>query len=306
MFDVSATMKLNDIASYLKPTENPNFVNYDNISSLVEYIEKSLESITSYPGQLITSLRVIRHLGIPKLSCESAAFDGYFELKYKHVILQLFSLDGVSLMSKILQKICDHYEQPALHSSVFASAQSINVVNVVGPSVELLKQMLTYVVQCRNVMFKDLTSVPILLQTYNLLHAFPPSSPVITEAMKIRKYIVDTLLVYTQPVSEEVSRVFCYLLLLKLHFKVHEKDSLNRTLWTLMIGEVLKYMMTAPYTFVSGLLILSELLPLPLPVQSKEELSKQECSWLINLRKLWSAHLHSHSSNIQDIMSRYV
>lgn len=37
-----------------------------------------------------------------------------------------------------------------------------------------------------------------------------------------------------------------------------------------MIKEVLTYTLTAPYTYLSGLIILSELLPLPLPIQSRE------------------------------------
>lgn len=34
--------------------------------------------------------------------------------------------------------------------------------------------------------------------------------------------------------------------------------------------EILKYTLIAPYTFLSGLVLLSEMLPLPLPMQSKE------------------------------------
>jgi len=44
--------------------------------------------------------------------------------------------------------------------------------------------------------------------------------------------------------------------------------ALSQSLWSLMAKQVLSYTMTAPYTFLSGLILISELLPIPLPVQT--------------------------------------
>ena len=293
LFDVHVASKLEELGPYLKPLEEIFPLCYENISPIVDVITKYIETVVSYPGQLITALRIIKYIGISQYTNKSMILSenplsNYIELKYKHVILQLYSLDGVTLFTKMLQKICKHYEQPALHTYIFASNQSINILNCVQPVVELLKQMLTYVINCRNINFKDLTTVPVLLQTYNLLKCFPSTSPVYSVTKKVCKDVVDTLLVYTQPISDDI----------------HEKDSLNKTLWTLMCGEVLKYITTAPYTFLSGLLIFSELLPLPLPIQTQHPLKDTEISWAINLRKLWSAHLHSHTNTIQEIVAR--
>ena len=46
--------------------------------------------------------------------------------------------------------------------------------------------------------------------------------------------------------------------------------ALSGSLWSLTMKAVLEHTLTAPYTFLSGLLIISELLPLPLPIQSRE------------------------------------
>ncbi|KAJ8943762.1 hypothetical protein NQ318_011974 [Aromia moschata] len=199
----------------------------------------------------------------------------------------LFSLEGMSILSRLLQKICDHFDQPSLHSSLFVSNQGSQILSMIDPAICLLKQMLAYVIQCQNVNFKDLTTIPIFLHTYNLLTCFPLTAPGYFLAQKARTNIIEALLVYTQPVSEEVN----------------EKDTLTKTLWTQMCGEVIKYAMSSPHTFISGLLIFSELLPLPLPVQTRDDLSKEEISWTINLRKLWSAHLHPHSAVIQEMIA---
>lgn len=292
IFDDTVGQKLIEIKAYLSPLENVS-LNYDNISHFVDVINKQIEGVTSFPGQLITSLRVVHHLGVSPHSGTSPVLvenplSNYVELKYKHVILQLFSLDGTSILIKLLQKICDHYQQPSLHTSVYVSLQGFLIVNVISPCVDLLKQMLTYVIQCRNIKFKDLTAVPVLLQTYSLLYSFPTTSGAYNQAQETCKSIIDTLLVYTQPISDEI----------------HEKDSLNKTLWTLMCGEVIKYVTSAPYTFIPGLLVLSELLPLPLPIETKDDLLQDEAIWAVNLRKLWSAHLHPHSSIIQELINK--
>ena len=70
----------------------------------------------------------------------------------------------------------------------------------------------------------------------------------------------------------------------------------------MMMRELLKYVLTAPYTFLSGLIVTSELLPLPLPVQTKEPLAESEVQTALNQRKLWSAHLHPLAGEIREIL----
>lgn len=54
--------------------------------------------------------------------------------------------------------------------------------------------------------------------------------------------------------------------------------ALSESLWTKTLKELLKYTTKAPYTYLSGLLILSEMLPLPLPIQTREVRKKNEVS----------------------------
>ncbi|CAH1155610.1 unnamed protein product [Phaedon cochleariae] len=291
IFEESVSLKLIELRSYMIPFEGMPTLSYDNIASFVEIIDRNCENAVSNLGVLTTALRILEYLGIAEksqLTSSQNPLSHYIELKYKHVILQLYTLDGMSLLGRVLQKINDHYEQPSIHSSAFVSSQGWSLLNVIEPTILLVKQMLSYVIQCRNTNFRDLTAIPIFLQTYSLLHSFPPTSPGFFFAQEVKSHIVDTLLVYTQPVSDQIN----------------EKDSLTKSLWTQMCGEIIKYVTQSPHTFIPGLLILSEILPLPLPIQTVDELSKDEISWVINLRKLWSAHLHPHSAIMQDMVNK--
>lgn len=292
-FEASSASRLKEIILYLKPLEIPNVFSYDDVKPLCEIIKQNMENVVNFPPQLITTLRILRYLGISDNNNQSpilAENSDYnlIELKYKYVILQLYSSDGVTNLVTIMQKICEYYEQPSIHISAFISSQGASIMNLLLPTIQLLHQMLMLVVNCRNTEFKDLTAIPVLLQTYNLAHTFPVTSIAIFKAREVCREIIDTLLVYSQPISEEVS----------------ENDSLNKTLWTLMSGEVIKYVTQAPYTFIPGLLVFSELLPLPLPIQTKLPLTEDEIKRAVNLRKLWSAHLHSHSTNIQELINK--
>ena len=64
-------------------------------------------------------------------------------------------------------------------------------------------------------------------------------------------------------------------------------EALSQSLWSLMAKQVLTYTMTAPYTFLSGLILISELLPIPLPVQTNEVAVLCCVSIVIHCRKLW-------------------
>ncbi|RZF39648.1 hypothetical protein LSTR_LSTR001169 [Laodelphax striatellus] len=284
--------ELNELVSWLKPVENPPAFSYDDISPLCEILKRNVETATSLPGELVTAVRVLKYLGIPArdkdLSPPVPDACDYNELKYKCVILQLFSMEGLTHLIGCLSKICEHYEQPALHAAKLVARQGVALTAFLLPAVQLIRRILTYVIKCRNTEFKDLTALPVLLQTYTLMHAIPVNAHIHNDAQRIRRDIVETLLAYTQPVSSE---------------SASETESLTKSLWTSMTGEVLKYATSSPCMFLSGLSILSELIPLPLPVQTRSPLPDDEISVAVNWRKLWSAHLHPLSGLLHDLIS---
>nr|CAD7407518.1 unnamed protein product [Timema poppensis] len=291
----TAACHLLEVVSWLKPVETLGVFAYDDVTPLCDIIKKNIENATLLPGELITAVRILKFLGIPLrdkdlsvvLDVEEA--EEYVELKYKYVILQLFALEGLTNLITILQKLCELHEQPALHSTSLIGSHGMMLVAFIFPVIQLIRRMVTYVINCRNTNFKDLTSVPVLLQTFTLMYAFPSSSPWYNDAQNICKEIIETLLAYTQPVSQAPSS---------------ESDALNKSLWTLMMAEVVKYVTaTGPHTFVPGLLILSELLPLPLPIQTRTALSEEEVTRTVNARKLGSAHLHSLGSSLQELIA---
>lgn len=285
IFEPSVSAMLQEMAVYLKPLEIPNVFSYNDITPLCDLIKRSIEFITTFPGDLIMGLRIIKSLGISKFDEEeNGEKSEHLELKYKFVILQFYSADGVSTIISILDKITNYFEQPAIHAPSLASSQGVLTTHILLPAMQILRKMLTYVIQCRNKLFNDLTAIEPILKVFNLMYNVPSNSPARVDANKVQQEVIKTLLAYTQP-PEGVNT-----------------ESVHKSLWTQMISEVVKYVLIGPFTFIPGLLVFSELLPLPLPVPTKEPLTDIEVSKLITERQLWSAHLHPQSTKIGEMI----
>lgn len=284
---------LNDVVPWLKPLETANIISYEDVKPLCDILKKysTIEACQSLPGDLITCVRILRHLGIPKNESDLNTLnyeDEYTELKYKYIILQLYSLDCLSHFNAILTKILEYYEQPFVHSINLLGYQGSNLMSFIEPCIMLMRRMITYVISVRNTDYKDLTHVNVLIQIFTLMQAFQPNSECFSSFQKVCRDVVETLLAYTQPVASE---------------NATEAETFTKSLWTLMISDVLKYITKSSFTFIPGFLLLSELLPLPTPVPTKTELSQAEINNIINSRKLWSAHLLSLSPLIHDLIS---
>ncbi|XP_023947796.2 protein virilizer [Bicyclus anynana] len=290
-FEPSVSSVLQEMIPYLKPIEKPNVLSGEDLVECIEILKASLEHSADLPGELMTCLRILRHFCISDyeknvaIVCESPIED-YVELKYKYNVLQLFSLDGVAHISGILDLLAIHFDQPSMHTSFFASIRGLQLAQMLLPCLNLLDDMVARVVRCRGPRFRDLTAAPIILKTYGIAKAFPVGSIGYRTAAKTAEAAVRALLSYAQPIADDAK----------------DGDSIRRGPWTSLCSEVISYTMTAPYTFVPGLLVFSELLPLPLPMQTKAAPSDRELADAANERRMWSAHLHALSNDLTDMI----
>ncbi|XP_067632458.1 protein virilizer [Eurosta solidaginis] len=282
-FEPSVSAVLQEMFVYLKPLEAPNIFSYEDITPLVEVITRSMEYITTFPGDLIMGLRILRHLAIGP-SNKTMRSSNTEELKHRFVTLQFYAADGVQTIVQILEKLCSYFEQPGLHTPALMTLQGLHCCQIILPALQVLRAMLSYAIQCRDVEFKDLTAIDHLMKAYFLLYYFPVASQAAHEIAQAKQEIIQIFLAYTQP--NEL-----------------DEESLHTSLWTQMIREILKNI-DGPASFIPGLLVLIELLPLPLPIPLPADtlLPETQTQRLITERKLWSAHLHPQSGQIAKLI----
>jgi len=81
-----------------------------------------------------------------------------------------------------------------------------------------------------------------------------------------------------------------------------EMADASSSCWCLMLQELFKHSLSAPHCFLSGLMVLSELLPLPLPVQSPQTSSSADLNAVLCLRRLWAVHLGPFYTDISELL----
>ncbi|XP_052231908.1 protein virilizer homolog isoform X2 [Dreissena polymorpha] len=265
--------KLSRLKEWLLPLKAIRQFSHEGLSAIVEQLMAYKDDILKLPRGLITVLRVLRHLCIAPT--EDFPEDRPEEMKYKCVLVDLYSADCLPVFVTILQKLSELMLRPWQKGLPKSSETFSLYIYIIKPCMEIVKAITQYLIMARGTEFRDLTALPTLFELHTVLCSVPTSSVFSLEINTIQRDIIDTIAAYTQPLSQPNA----------------DKDKISESLWTLAVRDLLKFTMKSPYTYLSGLQILSELLPLPLPLQTKEPLTQSEEQLAINTRKLWSAHL---------------
>ncbi|XP_069076585.1 protein virilizer homolog isoform X1 [Pleurodeles waltl] len=279
--------KLQELGKWLEPLRNIKF-EIGCISSLIEYIKQNIDNVMAPEGVgLLTALRVLCHVGCPPPPVEGQQKD----LKWNLAVIQLFSADGMDTFIRILQKLNSILIQPwRLHVNMGTTLHRVTTISVARCTLTLLKTMLTELLKGGSFEFKDTRIPSSLVALHMLLCSIPISGRLDGEEQKIQSDIVDILLTFTQGVNEQVTM---------------SEETLANNTWSLMLKEVLSSVLKIPEGFFSGLVLLSELLPFPLPLQTTEAIEPTDIAVALNTRKLWSVHLHVQAKLLQDIVRSF-
>ncbi|XP_043496275.1 protein virilizer isoform X1 [Polistes fuscatus] len=267
---------LRDVTSYLTTAAQTSNWNYGDVSSLVTCIRKSADKAASLPGQLITACRILHYLIFPSNN-DIDPMEPYVELKYRNALTQLFAADGLTALVAVMSNISGFYEQPFLHRAALTGRRGLALVALLLPCVRLTRALLERLVKCMATEFKDLTAVVPLLGVYSLVEAIPATRLV----QSLSYEIVGTLLVFTQVVDSDGS------------------GNVAKSLWTKMLGEVLKMVSFSPCNFIPGLKLLSRILP---PLLTVKEVIADDTARILGVRKLWSAHLQAQANNLTETL----
>ncbi|XP_072317454.1 protein virilizer homolog [Eucyclogobius newberryi] len=277
--------KLQELSKWLEPLEKLRF-EMGSIPTLIEYIKQNVENVLTADGTgLVTALRILGHLACPSPPTEGQQKD----LKWSLSVVQLFSGEGLDTCVRVLQKLCSVLLQPwRLHGHMGPTPQRCMIVSICISTLRLLRTMLTELLRGGAFQFRDTRVASVLVTLHMIVCSIPASGRLDGEEMRVQALIVDILLTFTQGVNEEVT---------------HTEETLASNTWSLMLKEVISSLLKAPEGLFSGLTLLSELLPLPLPMQSTQGISVQDVAVALNTRKLWSMHLRAKWKEFSEVFT---
>lgn len=264
----------NDLIAWTSPTIKYSAFFHDDVNEICNIIKNNIDDCLNFNKTLITSLRILKYLGVP--NCETA-FEGvedFVELKYKYIILQMYSADMLGCFLTIIDKICDNYKQPSVNVWKLNGNNAKNIISIIRPSMVLIKYMITLLIQSRGNAFKDLLPIKILLKLYNLIYCVPKCSIIQEDATKVENDINQTLKAYAE---------------------------IN--IGSLMINEVIAWTLSCPSVFLPGLLLLCKLIPQKLPIQTTKPLEESVIATIISDREKWIDHLAKVNDNLVELIT---
>lgn len=244
--------KLQELGKWLEPLKNLRF-EINCIPNLIEYVKQNIDNLMTAEGVgLTTALRVLCNVACPPPPVEGQQKD----LKWNLAVIQLFSAEGMDTFIRVLQKLNSILTQPwRLHVNMGTTLHRVTTISMARCTLTLLKTMLTELLRGGSFEFKDMRVPSALVTLHMLLCSIPLSGRLDSDEQKIQNDIIDILLTFTQGVNEKLT--------------ISEETLANNT-WSLMLKEVLSSILKVPEGFFSGLILLSELLPLPLPMQTTQ------------------------------------
>ncbi|XP_070691346.1 protein virilizer homolog isoform X3 [Pempheris klunzingeri] len=267
--------KLQELSKWLEPLEKLRF-EIGSIPTIIEYIKQNVENVLTPEGTgLVTALRVLCHIACPPPAVEGQQRD----LKWSLAGVQLFSGEGLDTCVRVLQKLYSVLLQPwRVHGHMGPTPQRCMILSICISTLRLLRTMLTELLCGGAFQFRDTRVASVLVTLHMIVCSIPASGRLDGEETRVQTLIVDVLLTFTQGVNEQVT---------------HTEETLATNTWSLMLKEVLGSLLKAPEGLFSGLTLLSELLPLPLPMQSTQVITVQDVAVALNTRKLWSMHIRA-------------
>ncbi|CAF1661122.1 unnamed protein product, partial [Didymodactylos carnosus] len=116
------------------------------------------------------------------------------------------------------------------------------------PALIILKVMLQKLILGRMAKFLDITPIKALFSVYTVTLCAAPSTE-LSDLDTIRSNLIDSFMAYTWSLPESSDT----------------EDALNKSAWIIVLREILRLTKQSPYTLTSGICLLTELLPIPLP-----------------------------------------
>lgn len=235
------------------------------------------------------------------------------DLKYHYGVMQVFEQEGLRRLLNTLRELTGNYPRPIYQSAALCGLRGRIVISYIYSVVMLLHSITCHLIDARGKEFRDTSIISVVLEAYSLLSFVPkPDSDKLEELSKIndlstlQKSI--TLRYDNYQMAQQAKKLILSLLVsyaqICLSVSESEENVISKSMWTKMLKEVIDFTMSAPVFFHHGLDVLTKILPAPLPNSSLlDTLDQEQLFKNINLRKLWSAHLHPLHQKLEMMIS---
>eukprot|EP00731_Ephydatia_muelleri_P026955 Em0018g1055a len=284
--------KLMNVADFFKDNSSPTMsdlyhwmrpVTANRSSSVLVNLLRECTSTMSCTRQnkgnapVLTSLRLLLAQVTPPSRPPSET--GFKELKWTDELINLFSAGAMEVLIGLFQKLTE-LVLPMWRQRLPLPAGNANILVLIAKfGLQLVKSLLSEVLSESASSYKDTRILKTLLSLHTIFCSIPFSSVISNAVPELQNLIVEILSLFLRPdeIPEEEG-----------------KTSGVTTSWGLVLHEVFEHIQSSPHNMLSGLMLLSQFLPIPLPVQAPPAIqmfSEMIGKRALALRKVWATSL---------------
>ncbi|XP_015749774.1 PREDICTED: protein virilizer homolog [Acropora digitifera] len=285
---VDADTSITELSHWLVALKDTTF-DMTSIGKLVGFVKSHMDEVNTTPSVgcgVLMALRILKHLCCLTEDSSTDQAVVQKDLNQNLACIELFSANAMDVFITTFQKLGEFLLRPWRQGQPLHVGPPLVMVSMVIPLLSLVKTLLRQLLSNGKYQFKDTRLMKSLMVLHTVMCSAPMTGQLSSLAHQIQSEIVSVFMTFTRPVVQSAD---------------HE-EAINESIWSLMLKELLEYTTSAPQAFLGGLVLLSELLPIPLPIRSLEDMPLEEANQVMNHRRLWSAHLNPLSTELQGIL----
>lgn len=272
---------MEDIHSFLAPLEKVTSFDIHSMQSLIDFITSEVEDIKIGSGatrSILISLRLLKRFVRTTENKQNPQKD----LIWRTSVIQMFSSNAMGTFISVFHKIAEQLLAPWKLNEPFSSNQSSIFVTTTSLLLELTDILLTHLLSTP-FCFKDGRLPQELFSLHKILCSKPPAGPLTCILTTIQERIIELLIKFMKGTSKAPE----------------SEEAVMASTWYILLKELLVFSVAKPENFVTGLVLLSELLPTPLPIHTLHDINNDELSQVINHRLFAMANFSCLSSELK-------
>ncbi|KPM03619.1 hypothetical protein QR98_0020520, partial [Sarcoptes scabiei] len=174
------------------------------------------------------------------------------------------------------------------------------------PSVKFLKLILEFILKSYGSNFSDSNPISTLLKLFHIMDKMTSINKEFQDFNQ-RNPLISNLPSLAESMKKEIIEIIQNVYTVVFVEHSESEELMRKSVWTKMLKQVFEFTLFSPEHYASGLSVLTEILPKPLPWSIRNRImTEKETIFITNYRKLWSAHFQCSVANnsIENVIDR--
>ncbi|XP_065669251.1 protein virilizer homolog isoform X3 [Hydra vulgaris] len=277
-----------DIHHYLASLEKVESFDIHAISPLVEFVKSEMDEMklgTGTTRSVLLAMRILYDL----INNKENEKDEQVDLQGRLNVIEMFSSNAMEIFILTFHKVNEQLLLPWKQNQSFSNENCFILVNIANYLLGITKVLLKHLLMT-SFCFQDIRLIQELFVLHKILCSKTPVGLFSTMLVKMQEEIINILILFLQGTEKTPE----------------SEDDVKKSTWYILLKELLTFLVIRPENFVTGLVLLSELLPTPLPIHTLWDIQQEELAKVMSCRYLAMVNFSCLGSELKTVIKTLV